>query len=106
MRPSTHGLLIVWLALGKRLSRFGQTLLLTPALLFLFSSFGTLFDDHLRGMALRLGFDSPPGILLVKSIPIWFTLAAYAIVVWRIWWLKRLDGADCSGDKRPLDSLR
>lgn len=101
-----YGVLIVWLVLGRRLSGFSQTLLLTPALLFLFSSFGTLFDDHLLGMALRLGFDSPLGILLIKSVPIWFTLAAYAIVGWRIWLLSRLAGTGCSGVEEPLDPPR
>ncbi len=84
-----YGLLITWLTLGRRLSVFQQALLLTPAVLLLFPSFG--IDDHLRGMALRLGCSSQGSILLVKTIPAWLTLVAYALIGWRLWRLSRWD---------------
>jgi hypothetical protein len=93
------GLLIVWFALGRRLSLLPQTLLLVPALLLLLPSFG--IDDHLRGMALRFGCRSQGGILLVKTIPAWLTLAAYGLVgrtLWRRGQQTRIEASD-RGDR-------
>ncbi len=80
-------LLIVWFGPGCHLSVFRQMLLLTPAVLFLVSGFG--IDDHLRGMAEQLGCISEGSVLLVKTIPAWLALAAYAVLGWRLW---RLSG--------------
>jgi len=76
-------LVLIWLLLGPRLGRFAQALLLTPAVFLLFASFG--IDDHLRSLAVHLGFASEAGIMLVKLIPPVLTLAAYALIGWRIW---------------------
>ncbi len=90
-----YGLLVVWLGPGRRLSVFRQVLLLTPAVLFLVSGFG--IDDHLRGMAEQLGCASEGSVLLVKTIPAWLALAAYALVGRRLWRLSQADShAKCN----------
>jgi hypothetical protein len=82
-----YSLLIVWFGLGRRLSVFGQVLLLTLVVLLLVSGFG--IDDHLQGMAQRLGCRGQGSILLVETIPAWLALAAYAAMGWRLWRLSR-----------------
>lgn len=84
-----YGLLIVWFGPGRRLSVFRQVLLLTPAVLLLVSGFG--IDDHLRGMAEQLGCRGQGSILLVKTIPAWLALAAYAAIGWRLWRFSQAD---------------
>jgi hypothetical protein len=92
-----YGLLIVWFGPGRRLSVFRQVLLLTPAVLFLVSGFG--IGDHLRGMAEQLGCTSEGSVLLVKTIPAWLALAAYAVLGWRLWRLSQADSrAKCKPD--------
>jgi hypothetical protein len=76
-----YGLLILWLALGRRLSGFQEALLITPALLLLLP----IPQPELRGMALKMGCTSQVSIWLVNSIPVWLGLAAYGLVAWRIW---------------------
>jgi hypothetical protein len=98
-----YGLLLVWFTRGRRLSLFPQMLLLVPALLLLFPSFG--IDDHLRGMALRLGCRSQAGILLVKTIPAWLTLAAYAVVGRTLWKQGRQTGIEASDHEDRAVSL-
>ncbi len=92
-----YGLLAVWFGLGRRLSVFRQVLLLTPAVLFLFSGFG--IDDHLRGMAEQLGCRGQGSILLVKTIPAWLALAAYAAIGRRVWRLNRRDRMEAGDDR-------
>jgi hypothetical protein len=82
-----YGLLIVWFGPGRRLSVFLQVLLLALLVLLLVPSFG--IDDHLRGMAEQLGCASESSVLLVKTIPAWLALAAYAVIGWRLWRLSR-----------------
>jgi hypothetical protein len=90
-----YGLLILWFALGRRWSRFQQALLLTPAVLLLLPVFSPS-DDHLLGMARKLGCSSQWSILLVKGIPALLGVAAYALVAWRIWRQTRRLSADAS----------
>jgi hypothetical protein len=78
-----YGLVLVWLLLGPRLARFAQAALLVPAVFLLFASFGV--DNHLRPLAEHLGFTTGGGIMLVKLSPVLLTLAAYALIGWRIW---------------------
>jgi hypothetical protein len=80
-----YAFLVVWWTLRRRLSRFAQTLLLTPPLILLFASFGSPFDDHLLGLSLCLGFKRPAGIMLVKLVPVLLTLATYAAIARYFW---------------------
>jgi len=92
-----YGLLIVWFGLGRRLSVFRQVLLLTLAVLLLVPSFG--IDDHLRGMALQLGCTGPGSVLLVKTIPAWLALAAYAVLGRRLWRRSQRDRIEAGDDR-------
>jgi len=83
-----YGLLIVWLLLGRRQSRFVQALILIPTLSLLLPYFSST-DDHLLRLARHVGCNSDATILLVKSLPAWLGAAAYAIVAWGIWQQKR-----------------
>ncbi len=91
-----YGLLVVWFGPGHRLPVFRQVLLLTLAVLLLISGFG--IDDHLRGMAQQLGCTSRGSVLLVKTIPAWLALAAYAAIAWRLWRLSQRDKTEISDD--------
>jgi hypothetical protein len=99
-----YGLLAVWFGPGRGLSVFRQVLLLTPAVLFLVSGFG--IDDHLRGMAEQLGCTSEGSVLLVKTIPAWLALAAYAAIGWRFWRLNRRDKTEAGGDRNKKIIVR
>ena len=79
-----YGLLLVWLLLGRRQSRFLQALLLIPTLSLLLPYFSSS-DDHLLRLARQLGCNSEVGVILVKSLPAWLGVAAYALVAWGIW---------------------
>lgn len=95
-----YGLLGVWLLVGRRRSRFVQALILIPTLSLLIPFFSST-DDHLLRLARRLGCNSDVAILLVKSLPLWLGVAAYAIVAWGIWRQKRFSAPSHHTEKRP-----
>jgi len=92
-----YGLLIVWFGVGRRLSVVRQVLLLTFAVLLLVPSFG--IDDHLRGMAQQFGCTSQGSVLLVKTIPAWLALAAYAVLGRRLWRRSQRDRIEAGDDR-------
>lgn len=77
-----YALILIWLSLRRILRRFTQTLLLTPAVVFLLAGFG--IDDHLLPLAEYLGITTTAGIVLIKLIPALLAVAAYAFIIWRI----------------------